>query len=197
MKWYRETALAALTAALVTGEARAGEAAANLLLNPGFEIETTASAYDAMHWKQKEPDGHGDCWGSAHREDWRSRSGFYLMAIRGTWAHAGDHGGIWQERPAQAGVRYEASVWTWSDPAWKPETQQLKLEFWSADASTKLGEEAISLRSPGESWAEQKLTATAPGGAAWVRLVVTVSAAGGQGALQLDDLSLRAADAGH
>ena len=166
-------------------------AAGNLLLNPSFEYETVADFHACVFWKMNGPDVHGDSYGSAQRENWRARDGFYAMAIRGAWAGAGDSGGCWQEVPAQPGAAHRFSAWAWADAAWTAPSRELKLEYWNADHSRLLATHALPLENLGESWREFSLSASAPAGAAWVRAVIHVSGAGPEGALLVDSLFLQ------
>ena len=178
---------AALGFALVPLAAAAG----NLLLNPSFEYETAADFHACVFWTMNGPDVHGDAYGSAQRENWRACDGFYAMAIRGTWAGAGDAGGVWQEVPAAPGSVYRFSAWAWADAAWTAQIRDLKIEFWNADRSRRLERHAVPLNGVGETWREFTLAATDPADAAWVRAVVHVAGAGPDGALLLDSLALQ------
>ena len=181
---------AALGFALVPLAAAAG----NLLLNPSFEYETAADFHACVFWTMNRPDVHGDSYGSAQRENWRARDGFYAMAIRGTWAGASEHGGVWQEVPAMPGSAYRLSAWFWADAAWTAQIRDLKIEFWNADRSRRLERHAVPLNGVGETWQEVSLEAAAPAGAAWVRAVVHIDGAGPVGALLVDSLVLQVAD---
>ena len=167
-------------------------AADNLLLNPSFEYETTADFHACVFWSMNHPDVHGDSYGSAQRENWRARDGFYAMAIRGAWAGAGQDGGVWQEVPSAPGAVYRLSAWIWADAAWTAQTRELKIEFWNADRSRRLERRALPLNDVGETWREFTLEAAAPADAAWVRAVVHVAGAGPDGALLVDSLDLQA-----
>lgn len=179
--------IAALGFALVPLAAAAG----NLLLNPSFEYETVADFHACVFWTMNSPDVHGDSYGSAQRENWRARDGFYAMAIRGAWAGAGEHGGVWQEVPAAPGSVYRFSAWVWADAAWTAQTRELKIEFWNADRSRQIATTAQPLADVGETWREFALEAVAPADAAWVRAVVHVAGAGPAGALLVDSLALQ------
>ena len=170
-------------------------AAGNLLLNPSFEYETAADFHACVFWTMNGPDVHGDTYGSAQRENWRARDGFYAMAIRGAWAGAGQDGGVWQEVPTAPGAVYRLSAWIWADAAWTAQTRELKIEFWNADHSRRIATAAQPLEDAEESWQEVALAAVAPDEAAWVRGVVHVAGAGPEGALLVDSLALRAGTA--
>ena len=163
----------------------------NLLLNPSFEYETAADYHSCVFWSMNHPALHGDTYGAAQRENWRAHDGFYAMAIRGTWAGAGENGGCWQEVPATPGISFRFSAWIWADAAWTAQTRELKIEFWNADHSQRLARHALPLENLGEFWQEVSIEATAPEGTAWVRAVVHVSSAGAEGALLVDSLVLR------
>ena len=73
-----------LALSLVLAAAWGAAPADELLLNGGFE-DQAASAQSALHWKAGHPGEHGDTWGSASREAWRSHGGSHIMAVRGAW----------------------------------------------------------------------------------------------------------------
>jgi hypothetical protein len=183
--------------ALCSGMAFTAAAAdpGNLLLNPSFEYETAGDFHAGMFWVQNQPDRLGDTYGSARRENWRAQDGFYAMAIRGTWAGAGDSGGVWREVPAIPGTTYRFTAWTWADAVWSASTRELKIEFWNADRSRPLASTGLSLDDTGESWQETSLENVAPDGSAWVRAVIHVAGAGPEGALLVDSLTLRSGTA--
>jgi hypothetical protein len=170
----------------------AGGAQANLLKNPSFE-EAGIAAESAQNWKMNDPDDHGDAWGNAIRVDWRAQEGRHIGVIRGTWAELGDYGGFWQEAEIVAGTSYKASAWLWADAGWKAETQEIKMEFWNADRTEMLGSEIVALHDIGETWVQKEVSAMAPEGATWCRVVLNVAGAGDSGALQVDSISLDAA----
>ncbi len=168
----------------------AGSAAANLLYNTSFEIEGAFSYGCALNWKMNDPDDHGDAYGSAARENWRAHHGQFLGAIRGTWAGTGDFGGWWQEAEGRAGVTYRISAWFYADASWRAQTQDLKLEFWNWDRTQLLGSAVKNLHDLREEWTRQEVSAVAPDGTEWVRVVIHASGAGEAGALQIDDVEL-------
>ncbi len=174
--------LCALSSALVLA------AESNLLRNPSFEEGVPNRASLAESWTMQHPDTHGDTYGSASREDWRSYDGLYIMAIRGLWANAGDYGGCWQEADAEPGRRYRASGWFWADPEWRTELQEMKLEFWSADYEELLTTKSTSIRRIGPDWRRYEVEARAPDNADKVRLVIHAEGVGYYGALQFDHL---------
>lgn len=171
----------------------AGEARANLLYNASFEIESAFAAGAAINWRMNDPDDHGDTWGSASRESWRAHEGTFTLAIRGTWANAGDHGGAWQEVEARADTSYTLTAWFWADRTWSAQTQEMKIEFWNWDRSQMLGAATNSFNGIGEAWSQQDVSAVAPEGTEWARVVFHVAGVSAEGALQIDDVSLVAA----
>lgn len=177
-------------AVILAGNVVALAEGSNLLSNASFETESAHAVGYALHWKLNDPDDHGDSWGSASRESWRAHRGQFMIAIRGTWANSGDYGGIWQEAQGRAEQTYRASGWFYADVGWTATVQEFKLEFWNWDRSQLLGSTAISLEDVGETWSKREVSAVAPAGTEWVRLVVNVSGAGPTGALQIDDVSL-------
>ena len=178
-------------AGLFLAPARTGAAPDNLLLNPSFEYETAADFHSCVYWTLNQPDPHGGFYGSVRRENWRARDGYYAMAIRGTWAGAGDFGGFWQEVPAAPDATCRFSAWTWTDAAWTAQTCEIKIEFWNADHSRMIEPCALPLKNTGESWQESVLEATAPAETAWVRVVVNIADAGPEGSLLVDSVALR------
>lgn len=162
-----------------------------MLKNPSFE-EAGTLRDAALYWKMNDPDDHGDAWGNAIRIDWRAHEGRYVGVVRGAWAGMGDYGGFWQEAEAKPGSTYKANGWFWADGGWKAETQELKLEFWNSDRTEMLGSQTIALHDVGEIWVQKEVEAVAPEHSGWVRVVVNVSGAGDNGALQMDELSLEA-----
>lgn len=165
-------------------------AEANLIQNPSFETEGHGGPSSPLNWKMNEPDDHGDAWGSAIREDWRAHEGRAAAAVRGSWAGAGDYGGLWQEAEIDAGREYVFSAWLWADATWTAQVQEIKIEFWDVGRSQKLGEAVNSFNDISEIWMEKSVQAIAPVGAFWARVVINVSGAGANGALQIDDLRL-------
>lgn len=183
----------ALFSALFALSCSATYADSNLIRNPSFE-ESGAQFSHAAFWKMGEPDTHGDAWGSASREDWRSRDGMYILVVRGQWAGTDDHGGCWQEVGAIPGVTYYAAAWFWADESWSPKKQEIKIEFWNTDYSQKLAEKSHALEDIGPEWTHRHLSATAPNDAAWARLVINVDGVGEAGALQIDSVYMSTAE---
>ena len=163
------------------------DAAITFLRAQGWQMST------AYAWEWANPDNHGSTWGTASRESWRSHSGSWEGAIRGTWA-GNNNGGWWQEKPATPGVTYTFSLWVWADNTWTNQNAQgIKLEF--LDGTTNGPGNTISavtnsFTGIGESWAQKTLQGTAPTNAAWIRVVVYASDVGSAGALQFDDIDL-------
>ena len=161
---------------------------ANMIRNWSFEEEAPSSSRNALYWSMDEPDAHGDAYGNASREDWRSFDGMHIMTVRGTWAEAGDYGGIWQEASAESGETYRASAWFWADPDWEPALQEMKLEFFSENHTELLKTETVRLRGIESDWERREIQAQAPDETAWVRLVIHVEGVGETGALQIDSV---------
>ncbi len=130
------------------------------------------------------PGEHGDTYGPARRENWRAHDGYYVLAIRGTRAGAGDSG-LWQEGPTAPGTPYRFSARAWADAAWSAHTRELKIEFWNADHSRRIARHALPLDHPDETW-HFPWKPLPPENAAWVRAVIHVSGAGPEGALLVD-----------
>ncbi len=166
----------------------------NLLRNPSFEERIPDSERRAQYWTMHHPDAYGDTFGSASREDWRSFDGLFIMAIRGLWANAGHYGGVWQESAAEPGETYKASARFWADPDWEAATQEIKLEFWTADYNELLATKSTVLRRVGPDWRQYTVQAKAPEGAERVRLVIFAEGAGEYGALQFDHTYLSTLD---
>ena len=170
-------------------------AAGNLLKNGNYETEGGFGVNSARHWRYNDPDAHGDFWGSASRENWRSHGnepGGHIGALRGTWAGAGDFGGWWQDVPTRSGLTNIFSAWFWADNNWSSAAQEMKLEFYNAD-NYQLAVVTNSIGAIGENWEQRSMQAVSPIDAVWVRVVIGISGAGGSGALQVDDVSMVAA----
>ena len=180
-RWLRGAAIGALVA--TTGWA-------NLLYNGGFELESAFSYGSALNWKMNDPDDHGDAYGSAARENWRAHGGQFLGSIRGTWAGVGDMGGWWQEAEGHAGTTYQASAWFYADAEWTAATKELKIEFWNWDRAQLLGSAVRSLDELRAEWTRHEVSAAAPEGTEWVRVVIHASGASEAGSLQIDDVEL-------
>ncbi len=163
----------------------------NLLHNPGFEVPGVASNR-AFYWYSGDPDGHGDMLGNALRVNWQGHSGSWQGTVRGTWANLGNYGSFWQEVPAIVGRKYVFSAWLWADNTWSPGTQGIKLEFWRGETVGTNLISAVTNRFTGigQSWTNKSVTATAPAGSEWVRVVVFATNVSAEGALQFDDLRL-------
>jgi hypothetical protein len=176
---------------VAVGAAAVAAESTNLLRNGSFEEPATEGAFnEAKHWKMTLPDAHGDSWGSASREKWRSVDGAYIGAVLGIWADRGAHGGIWQEVEAEPGTAYRFSGSFFCDPEWTAKIQEIKLEFWDAAYTTLLDEARTPIVDCDMTWKSLAVKATAPAGAVWARVVVNVVNAGASGALQIDDLKL-------
>lgn len=163
----------------------------NQLLNPGFE-QQGATTNHPLYWHRDDPDQHGEVWGSAGRVAWRSHGGSWECTIRGTWAGLGTTGGFWQERPALPGRTYTFSSWFWADSTWSASRQGLKIEFLSGQpvGTNYLQATTSTFSGVGQTWTQKAMSATAPAGAEWVRVVIFAEGAGANGALQFDDLRL-------
>ncbi len=184
-QFHKYVLLATATVALA-----ASAHANNLLYNGSFENESSFSYGAAQNWKMNDPDDHGDAWGSAARENWRARTGEFIMAVRGLWADTGDFGGVWQEAEGRGNQTYRLSAWFWADAAWAPHTQEMKIEFWNWDRTELLGSAAQPIENIAEDWVERELVAVSPDGTEWVRVVFNVSGASSEGSLQIDDANL-------
>ncbi len=168
----------------------AGAVLANLIENPSFEQESSFSYGFAMSWKLNSPDDHGDSYGSAARENWRAHEGQFIATIRGAWAGQGHYGGWWREADGHGGATYRAAAWFYADAAWTAQSQELKLEFWNWDRSQLLGSAVHTLSELREEWARREVSAVAPDGTEWVRVVIHASGVGESGALQIDEVEL-------
>ena len=181
-RWIHGIALFLLTAAAA--------GAVNLIENPGFEQESSFSYGYAMFWKLNSPDDHGDCYGSAARENWRAHEGQFIATIRGSWAGQGNWGGWWKEVEGHGGTTYKAAGWFYADAAWAAETQEMKLEFWNWDRTKFLGSAVNSLSELREEWTRHEVSAVAPEATESVRLVIHAAGASEIGSLQIDDVEL-------
>lgn len=191
--------LRCITAAvLVSLASQQGLAQVNLLNNSGFETQGSDSER-AYYWEWGNPNQNGSYWGSAIRINWRSMSGSWIGAICGTWLERGTEGGWWQQVPATPGQRYRFNAWVYADGVtseygqWTADIQVIKIEFFSA-ADAKLAEHEHRFTDVGPNWVRKSIEAVAPANSAWVRVVMAAWGAGGNGALQFDDLELLAVD---
>lgn len=167
------------------------QAADNLLRNGSFERESTNTVFtEALHWKYADPDEHGDCWGSASRENWRAVDGEYIGSVRGLWADRGNGGGVWQEVEAEPGTLYQFSGWFFCDPEWMADRQEIMIEFWDAERKSIIAAEHKPILGCETDWTRLTVEATAPADAAWVRVVIHAINTGANGSLQFDNLSL-------
>jgi len=181
-------------AALIAAPAHAGT---NLLTNSSFEVQGNGSDETAYRWNFNNPDTHAGYWGSFARRSWRAKSGTWEGTLQGRWIGV-DFGGVWQEGPATPGTTYEASGWFFADVpgttsggAFTAAVQELKIEFYSASFGSPLSTVQTNLIC-GEGFTQKTLRATAPLGTAWARWVAAVSGTSPNGALQFDDVELRA-----
>lgn len=162
----------------------------NLLRNGSFEVPGSDDTHPA-HWQFGFPDVYGDHWGNSGRADWRSVQGDHLAYIG-----SGSFGGFWQEAPAARGLEYEFSIQTWADvdPPYGPWTATVagvKLEFFDEDRQILLEDTFAPFNELGQSWTTNRVRATAPADAAYVRAVVFADGVGPLGSLQLDVASLK------
>ena len=174
----------------------APDAGANLLNNPSFEQQglTEERPY---YWAAGDPDAHGEMWGTAARVNWRSNSGSWEGAIRGAYSGAGTEGGFWQEVPVQAGQSYRFSGWFWADAGnpygpWGAVEQVIKIEYFSGETGgvSLLSASTATLAGVVQTWEERHVSATAPPGTTWGRVVVLARDISYDGSLQFDDMDL-------
>ncbi len=183
----------------------------NMLYNPSFEFAgswTGAAAY-WDHDLESHIDGSaGGTVGNYLRvgtnTGWRAHSGGFEASIPATWdIHTNDNGGWWQEVTNEigAGSTWIASGYFWSDntggKVWTAAWAGIEVEFYPGTnrlPSGKITNYATAFSPPGETWTYFAVTGTAPANAAWARVYVNASglATGDKGALQFDDISLRA-----
>lgn len=175
----------------------------NILRNPSFEDQGSDSE-KAQYWQMGNPDSHGSTWNTPDvssgyapkRRNWRGHSGSWEAAIEGAWwSGRDDYGGWWREGAATPGLTYYGSAWFWADATaanqWTATLMELKIEFYDA-GYTQLLVVATNFQDIGQTWNKKSITSVAPAGTAWARLVCASSGNGSQGALQIDDVELRA-----
>lgn len=169
----------------------------NLIKNPSFEVAGSWSER-ARNWEWGVPDTHGNYWqegqwSRAKRQNYaRHRSGGWLGTLAAKWSPGDDDfGGWWQEGAALPGYTYQASAWFWSDPEWVGGNHEMKIEFYNADRSTMLDVATTYYMATNTHWTRNTVRAVAPPDTAWARIVIAMSGAGTQGAMQFDDVELR------
>jgi hypothetical protein len=110
--------------------------------------------------------------------------------VKSSWGGTHEnYGGWWQETDVIPSATYQASAWFWADNVWTAATQELKIEFY--DGTTFLRSTNILLTDVHEAWTQKVVTATAPIVANAAHVVVNVSGASTNGALQFDDVELK------
>jgi hypothetical protein len=160
----------------------------NLIRNGGFEEAGRQGSHDALHWRWGGPDCHASSWGNFSREQWAAHGGAGLGAIRGSWNGGTNYGGFWQEWPTRAGLTNLVSGWFKQDDGWTSSRQEWKLEFYNGDYYL-LSALTNVLSGLGADWQLRTMSATAPAGAVFARLVILAEGVGNVGALQCDDLT--------
>ncbi|MFH0879033.1 MAG: hypothetical protein V2A34_04925, partial [Lentisphaerota bacterium] len=163
----------------------------NLIRNGGFEEAGAQGEEDSLYWRWDNPDYHAGCWGNFKRKQWATHGGLWLGAIVGTWDGGPDAGGFWQDIPTRAGLNNIVTGWFKRDTDWTASRQEWKLEFYNGDYY-QITAITGSLAGVGTSWGQQTLSATAPEGSVYARVVILAEGAGIPGALQIDDLNCQA-----
>jgi hypothetical protein len=170
----------------------------NLLYNGSFEMPGTETTR-ARYWESGNPNVHGAAVGSVQRGGWDPPTpppnGEWFGAILGTWSEDGDVGSWWQEASVQPGATYEASGHFFAEGApntWTSVVQELRLEFYDFNGEPVGDVEAVSLMDVGAAWQTQAVSAKAPAGAAWGRVVIYSAGNGPSGTFLLDEVQLKA-----
>ena len=162
--------------------------------NCSFEVAGGDST-QAKYWQWGNKDYHANKWGNAERRDWRGHSGSYNASIHGYWMGS-DYGGWWREGPAVPGVTYQASAWFWADDRsgciFTAANIELKIEFFDSNTNIINYVSTNFTDIVDEKWWKKTVRMTAPEDTAWARLVFDATQTGPQGALQVDDVELRA-----
>ena len=180
---------------IVIALALAGVASANLLLNPGFEVNGTQT-WTSAYWAWDDPSGntHGSYWGSIGNQSWHPHTGTN-SAYMYKWS-VGDQvdSGLWQEttNSAGAGSVWTASGWFYSDANYSNAYRDIRIEFFDGSYGA-LGTVSNSFAMPGPTYTMVSVVATAPVNTAWVRLGVEVKHTGmerSEGTFFVDDVSL-------
>ncbi len=161
----------------------------NLLRNFSFEQPVSTDSR-ARYWLGGTPDGLGGIWGNAARVNWRAHGGEWEAAVRTDWGGTYQNfGGWWQEAAVTPGTTYQASAWFWADNTWSATEQDFKVEFYNGGSC--ISTSRVTLADVRESWTQKVITATAPALATSAHVVVSVSGAGANGALQFDEVEFR------
>lgn len=149
-------------------------AEANLLVNPGFEVGSGASA---PGWNQ---------WADARIESWAARSGTNGLAMYG-WTSGG---GVYQDIPASGFSNYVLTAWGFRDD----EVHllyyiQMRIEFLD-DGGDCIDFVQLVVRGTNQ-WEQYTLSAPSPRRTASVRAVLSFSGSPGSGgAFKWDDVEL-------
>lgn len=172
----------------------------NLLYNGGFEERGSLSSR-AAYWQYNRPTRHGDFWGNARRQQAtaEARNGDGLGAIMGSnLAQGNTNGGFWQDAPVEPGLEYEAEMYfRRQNIAWNAAVKELKIEFFDFNFDNMLAvhTQPLEIQSTDGTWDSTRLTAVAPPGAAWGRVVLNFEGIGSSSALSIDDVSFHAIEA--
>jgi hypothetical protein len=167
---------------LLLGTCVATAVCANLVANPGFEVEGDAPE-QARHWND---DTEGGTWGGTVRSDWQSYRGQHAAALRGAWSGM-DYAGLWQSCPVVGGARYRFSVRLMWDNEWAAQSVKLRVEWYNKDQKISQDEQVLT-HLPENDWQERFLSAKAPLEASRAHIVVDASGIDQEGVLYLDEI---------
>jgi len=143
--------------ALVAILAMPSIAQANLLSNPGFEVEGTV-AQDAADWIES---------GAAQREPWANHTDLWGMGLV-PW-ESGGTGNAYQEVGIVGGEEYTYNIWTLRDPGTFSGSFYMTLAWY--DGGLYDSENSQTITVSGTTWEQKTLVATAPATADSVHVI--------------------------
>jgi hypothetical protein len=158
------------------------------LLNSGFEAGGPCGSQVINNWA---------IFGNGYHECSTPRSGSFFAKTFGNWNGNPDYTGLFQDLPAAAGQTWRASVYAMvpnNDVPQNGSYGKIRIEFLNASfgfISGADGATTVSEQTPKDIYVKLVVTATAPAGTAYVRIVPTfvqLNFAGG--AVFFDDASL-------
>ncbi|MCX8089638.1 MAG: immunoglobulin domain-containing protein [Verrucomicrobiae bacterium] len=169
-----------LAAVLIGAQVSLSALHANLLLNPSFE---SGSGTTAANWTK---------YNAANREPWANRTGNWGMSLQ-WWV--GQFGGFYQDVAGLPGYTYNLSAW-FLDDAFSVWTSQysMKLEWFDSTGTNMIGQVTTNVTPyvTSTEWRQLTLSATAPAGTHFVRVVFEGDQMISGETLKIDDVELTA-----
>jgi hypothetical protein len=142
---------------------------ANLLLDPGFEMETQYSPWAS--------------WDDTGRADWAKRDGFTGAYFR-DWNDFGDgpphSGGFYQEVEVTPGKPYAFSIWVRKEAQFSAKHIKLTVQYFNTKYHVLETRESELAGTVTTEWNRYGLTSTAPRGAVTARVMMTFEEGGSE-----------------